>query len=112
MSRTQPEPHRWQQSLIKCPRTANKSVVGVLHPDVGEAEYGCDLHKRILAMWQHLCKHPKTSEFRVGAALVTQCHRILKAVSPWASASGPASSVLLLALRLGFEVTLQGDIKW
>eukprot|EP00971_Amphidinium_carterae_P291925 5794753-Amphidinium_carterae.1 len=50
--------------------------------------------------------------FRVGAAIVTQCHRILKADSPWAPASGPASSVLLLALRLGFEVTLKGDIKW
>eukprot|EP00971_Amphidinium_carterae_P138434 2743071-Amphidinium_carterae.1 len=50
--------------------------------------------------------HPKT-EFRVGTALVTQCHRMLKAVSPWASATRPASSMLLLALRLGFEVTLQ-----
>eukprot|EP00971_Amphidinium_carterae_P054271 1068998-Amphidinium_carterae.1 len=80
---------RLVQSLIRCPKTAHKSVVGVLHPDVGESEYGCDLHKRTFAMWQKLCMHPKTSEFRVGAALVTQCHRILKAVSPWASATGP-----------------------
>eukprot|EP00971_Amphidinium_carterae_P197831 3926134-Amphidinium_carterae.4 len=103
---------RLVQSLVRCPKTAHKSVIGVLHPDIGEAEYACDLHKRTLTMWQKLCSHPKTSEFRVSSALVTQSHRILKATSPWASATGPASAILLLGMRLGFEVTLQGNIKW
>eukprot|EP00971_Amphidinium_carterae_P143081 2834981-Amphidinium_carterae.1 len=61
---------------------------------------------------QKLSSHPRTSEYRIGAALVTQGHRFLKATSPWASATGPASAILLLAMRLGFEITLQGDIKW
>eukprot|EP00971_Amphidinium_carterae_P347553 6489619-Amphidinium_carterae.2 len=62
-------------------------------------------------MWKLLLANESTSPYRTAAALVAQGHRILRARSPWAAAMGPASAILLMALRLGFEVTLYGKLK-
>eukprot|EP00971_Amphidinium_carterae_P065397 1295735-Amphidinium_carterae.2 len=99
------------QTLVKCPKTASQGVIGILHPDVYDADYAHDLHQRTLIMWKLLCSCETTSCYRVSAALVTQGHRILRASSPWAAATGPASAMLLLALRLGFELTVEGKLK-